>query len=720
MVEKEQNVKAPARAKSGSSAQIAQAGESVKRSPSNEGGKKGGKKKKGKGTVTATFFVGGVVAIFVMAILAVTDTVVFKAFNWALETAADAQQTVQDIATEVVDAMTFAGDVATGVIDAASTGGILAIALPDHYKKAPQEMQERYRKSGITIRCQDDNTSDCMPESFEYMDGGRKQTAPASDFLELKRKSTKFRDAVTAANSTRYVSWFDDTANEYDTTYEVSRDTFSETTNKKKRDTSLLAMIINKFGEVIGSWLGFDVYAAEEEELTWLERIREVVDERGIAPTADLEKSSQSASDAYAPYDKLVTILNDSSNSDKDLIKAGIKEALSGMEGTCNLRMSAYTIAQALQSKRRQLQIAAVSDTLEAIDKAMIGYSNSAMVEYTVGSLTKASKYKYYDNNGRLVESTDSKTPMQSAGMRYLLSNELPKTNDASFKIYSTGGVASLMQEFVNNIVSEESEANEGANRCPKGDYIELTNKLGHMQLEYEKNLDIEGGKVSGGIGAAIQSWLGWLWRLITGTELARYDTDSPIVEQTIDETAEILSGLYSGADVEGLSKGDLLAASANSYMGDLAKRGGAMPMTKTQAVAFYRQTNVVLAKKADYDRRNLSPFSLDSRYTFFGTLAYSLVAHMSTTKPTMVSLLTSISSMTLSSIASILPTAQAAGEARYLEALDACNNEAYTRVNGGDMACTPDGYPTYGIDMDVARIHPKELKNKLGTNIIN
>lgn len=113
------------------------------------------------------------------------------------------------------------------------------------------------------------------------------------------------------------------------------------------------------------------------------------------------------------------------------------------------------------------------------------------------------------------------------------------------------------------------------------------------------------------------------------------------------------------------------LASGANKYLGGNFQTGGGVAASKESLAAYTRVKNEVLASEAETERRTKSAFDASSRYTFLGSIVYSLIPLA--TSSGVGTTVKNLGSIFTSSVSSLLPSASAVAETNLMQSLGTC-----------------------------------------------
>jgi hypothetical protein len=346
----------------------------------------------------------------------------------------------------------------------------------------------------------------------------------------------------------------------------------------------------------------------------------------------------------------------------------GIASAAVGL--TCAAMTGIGIVLAALAAYNAMQVLNYISGFLESVQKVQAGSgSNSPMQEYS-NNLTKV------DANG--------KSAMASAGVAALFDGSpVDKNNEGvkSFNVESSvsGFLGALGASIASFMICSIAKAAAAA--------------VGFV-------IDFIGIFTFGALNLA---------------ELGATAAISAVAGLAFPEILEKISGLIINvfgrqllASAVGEDVGNAIMSGANMYMGKNHQGGGGSLGTKSQVVAYYKETQSVIAEEADFDRKTRSPFDITSQNTFLGSILYKLMPISADASAS--SLMSGVSTTVVNSITAISPTAQAAGEASFVSSI---NTECpYLSGIGavGDAFCNP----YYISDLSTIADDPADVFNKV------
>lgn len=155
--------------------------------------------------------------------------------------------------------------------------------------------------------------------------------------------------------------------------------------------------------------------------------------------------------------------------------------------------------------------------------------------------------------------------------------------------------------------------------------------------------------------------------------------------------------------DFFGEDLGNAIISGAGKYLGGAHQGGGGSPGDVQTVLAFRRETEIMIAEEAKYEREQLSPFDVSSQNTFLGSIVYSLTP-LATATSSLNTALSGIASLVSSSMVSLLPTAGAIAETDFIVTQGDCPLLESIGIMG-DPYCNP----YYTSDLTTIELDPGE-----------
>ena len=179
--------------------------------------------------------------------------------------------------------------------------------------------------------------------------------------------------------------------------------------------------------------------------------------------------------------------------------------------------------------------------------------------------------------------------------------------------------------------------------------------------IENKNNISIDNSFLINTVVSTSKNIRGAIGKLITGNNAANSDSISSIVS-TIDKS--LINNSFD--DINGIYAGEYLVDGAVNVGMKLAKASGATAGSAEAVKSYARVTSDILAMEAEIDRQNRSPFDINSKNTFLGSILYNFAINL---RPiSVLSTINTFTNTTSSAIVGLLPVAKAVDEKeRYL-----------------------------------------------------
>ena len=186
---------------------------------------------------------------------------------------------------------------------------------------------------------------------------------------------------------------------------------------------------------------------------------------------------------------------------------------------------------------------------------------------------------------------------------------------------------------------------------------------------------------------------------------------DTSNVENALSSTVDAYSNMMEQTYLNGNDTkllGEAMVTSSERIMNEKAKSAGQVVGDETNLIANYRAQQEIIAEQAKYERSTKSPFDVSSPYTFFGSIAHSLIPFAVSQQSTMLtSTVSNIGSIVSSSINKLLPTSEAVSEAQV------SRGDCVFSNNVGAVS-NPHCNNYYDSDLQLAETSAKDLYNQV------
>ena len=162
---------------------------------------------------------------------------------------------------------------------------------------------------------------------------------------------------------------------------------------------------------------------------------------------------------------------------------------------------------------------------------------------------------------------------------------------------------------------------------------------------------------------------------------------------------AQGLTGTILNNSTKGENFGNAIMSGSAAMMSKNTMAGSGGVLTKSQAVAFYHETERQIAENAEEIRKTRSPFDPNTRHTFLGSIVSNMLPY-SKQISSISGFLPSIIGGAQRSFAAITPGAHAANDANFIANMDTCEDKSIKDTGAAtDIFCN-----VYtGIDMKIA-----------------
>ncbi len=247
-----------------------------------------------------------------------------------------------------------------------------------------------------------------------------------------------------------------------------------------------------------------------------------------------------------------------------------------------------------------------------------------------------------------------------SAGYKTAMYNEAPNLSARDMQMAVGGGMSLAMLSKVNGFID----------------------KYGGGNCKAIQNWAVRGGSIVVGIAAGIITFGGATLASI-GASVA-ISMALPILENYL---AQMMAGTVANGDTAGVDTGNAIFAGTAALMGGMAMSRGMKPATKSDLKSYLALNDEVKAEYVAMETEEASktPFDINNRYSFVGSLARSLLPLRTTSS-------VSVGNSFMSGLGYMLSAPLSTSTA---QAKSAYNEERFDK-------CEDNGYNELGIDADV------------------
>ncbi len=544
---------------------------------------------------------------------------------------------------------------------------------------------------------------------------------------EIMNENVAVRSAVNGATLGQIANTLDETAINIDNNRGISKNMFVdyEMSGNIEEDLKNYEDIVN---DKIGGQISTNTYTEHEDvqyktknidkngdgkisdgEWCYVDRWGNCTDDSDEYVMKSHSTSSNSSMNAQNTYSTKDEATNEA-NSYIEHISSNVTQISSW--GCTSLRLGQLLSAQQAANEKQQ-SIQSYSTIMEPISKMMSGdgtYSpyHALMTKLIEEKTINIADYANASIQGSSAEDTTvevGKTPMTGSAITAPSVQAL--LTDTAFPVNE---VANFSYERTNNLVNkslsphgftvEQCNADQHNDEDYDGNGKRLHSNRGNLVAELITRATSIALNTSRGSGKT-QSTGGLAW---TGTRkfvdniLGKF-VKKFFVNVNISNYIQFMGPAFgeasyanAGIVYEGVELGENgIIRGGAAYFSDMGAMGSGQTGADAEVVAEYNKaTKTVLAKQAEVDRYNRSPFDVTSPNTFFGSIAYSFLP-LTTNKN--VTGLSSLIRNTGSSLSSLMGVASAATETTYYSASGDCDRFTLNRYNGATIKMEGDPF---------------------------
>lgn len=489
----------------------------------------------------------------------------------------------------------------------------------------------------------------------------------ASEFVNMLETDVDLYNDYSIAVNNRSTSFYDTSANKTFQHLGNNRNTF-----KNFEDTGNTELNNKAYNDTVRSRFNNDkttLQTAGREKHT---EEREVTGEDGTVRKETYEVTEDIRNNGSGTTNNAPEA---ATNSARSIIDNAAKEVGEVKDWACSAMRVGNMISMAIAANEMYQSIRFFMGLMEPISKTMAGYGDQAPIHQVLNFLstpatTTTSNFKNASISLNGANSTISLgedlvqngSPLDANGMQVILGNASVNKNAVS---------STFSRERLNStVLGQLSNSSAGTSGCSVLDIGESVVSIG---------VSVASAIGSGGLSI----FAGVTKRIILAT------VSSVAISAFFSFLLPTLAKVFcmNLADYAiGIPGGEIGASGAGAIGSKSAQRNsGHMPGSPARLVEYNKVTNEVLALDAERDRNRLSPFDTSNPNTFFGSIAYSLLPTLTSSK---INSLSSLLRSTTSSLSSLLGGVHAEGEgSSYLTTPGDCPNLERIGVEG-DMYC--------------------------------
>lgn len=330
--------------------------------------------------------------------------------------------------------------------------------------------------------------------------------------------------------------------------------------------------------------------------------------------------------------------------------------------GSAALVGAAHDVAQILP---------VIASFLESVDKHKAGDGDGSINDFAAALTIPVATTLMSSNNGSYdAVETSPKSAMESDAMSSTLAGRKLNPEDPVTASFNLGGFNNSFGGILGSIASAATKGATAAAAFRSCSVVKLvTNGLSVAKDFSKLAITIGGCIIAPVVGCAGGALGSMLWNTVEGV------AEAAIVTSLIQKAISLVSAFLVPKlamffmrnivyDLAGESFGAVLVNGAEKYLGGNHRFGGGSLATRQSYIAFAAEQQEYLAKTAEIERANRSPFDITSQYTFAGNLLRQIAIFNSSSSSSPLKLFSTVGSLTQQSIISMMPsTVATAGE---------------------------------------------------------
>lgn len=533
------------------------------------------------------------------------------------------------------------------------------------YGKVSKNFEKRLAKSNITYTGKGKNTIVTFTQNVTKSNGEVETVTKnykSDEFVDALKKDNALYEAFQTARRGRVATFFDNNANivlnkrlkqprnvwnDYERTSDSEKDTkkFRETMTTRTNGGDATADSVHKVAET-------------EKDADGNEVVKKDADGKPIYKTdsndIDIENGRTNVADANIKA--------------KNMIASVGNKVTSVGNFACTVPRVISMISLMIAAQQIYQSISYFMPMIEPVSKTKAGEGNTSPINEFLNFMsteattetTKFGKIQITENEnteGKAETVKQTGSPLQANGLQMMLAGAA----------MSAGTTSLFSLERANRFAW--STTTETEETCMVGDSVTAVVSIGVTIATFGASSiasEIFGFVASAALGEILQLALGFL---------------VPTIAQVF------FTNVFESA--KGIPGGELFALGAAAALTRLGRNGSGQSLSsKKAALAANKLNQEVLAQDAEIDRRNLSPFDINNKNTFIGSIAYGLLP---ITMNSSVTNLSSLLSITGESLGNIINTnVKADGEnTSYATSFGDC--PSLKKIGAvGDVYCNP------------------------------
>lgn len=512
------------------------------------------------------------------------------------------------------------------------------------YTHMPASFQKRLSQFGIEV--EGSGTSRVLKWNNE--------TISADQFINKYHSDVEFRDAYSSAKRGRVATFFDNVADKIYQKLGLSRNLFSKYKQTGDSDKDMTSFRDTMSPEFDGNSTTLTTGSNQEKEVTTTDKDGNEVTTTEKYKDTDTGRSENKTGDIASAESSASSYV--SSLASKAAAVTGV------LDTTCAVLKVGNLISMAIAANEIYSSINYFMGLMENISKMKAGEGDASAINEVLNflSISHTTQIPNLDKFSSKEQEDVTGSMLEANGMQVVLANA--PAQKSTTKNYSLDRTTNAITRFLgfNTFTATGCALTQIADSA-----LSMAVTIGTGGIAKIVGSFFVTTVVNFGVAAAVSAALGFLIPTITQALFTN-----------VFET------------VVGIPAGELFTKGGSASNTRLGRSGSGQSLSSREVAAqFNHATNTVLAMDAEIDRKNLSPFDTTNKNTFFGSIAYSLLPVISSTKTTSI---TSLVRTASTSLASLMGRVSAEGEgSSYMTSFGDC--PTLDEIGAvGDIYCNP------------------------------
>lgn len=530
------------------------------------------------------------------------------------------------------------------------------------YTHMPASFQKRLSQFGIEVEGSGTN------RVLKWND----ETISADQFINKYHTDVEFRDAYSSAKRGRVATFFDNVADKIYQKLGLSRNLFSKYRQTGDSDADMTSFRDTMSPEFEGNTTSLTTGGNKEETITKTDSDgNPIIGQDGNVETETIIVSDTDTGTSSTQTGTNVASAETKASSFVSSLASKAATATQVLDATCAILKVGNLISMAVAANEMYQSINYFMGLMENISKMKAGEGDASAINEVLNFFSKSQDTEI-PNLSKLPSSVGLNAEVNVESKN--VSGSMLEANGVQMILANAPANASTTQNYSLDRTTSAFMRVLGFNTAT-ATACSLT-QIAESAISMAVTIGTGGiAKIVGGffVTAVVNTALAFAINAAVGFLV-------PVIAKSL------FTNVFD--TVTGIPAGELFARGGSAANTRVGRSGsGQSPSSPAKATQFNHATNVVLAMDAEIDRKNLSPFDITNRNTFFGSIAYSLLPVISSTKTTSI---TSLVRTTSTSLASLMGRVSAEGEgSSYMTSFGNCPSLDEIGA-AGDIYCNP------------------------------